>query len=176
VNHETLNQMKTKLFRPIFALILLGLLAGTSRAQMLPPGGKFGPTNTPLDSWSFRDSTGWTNDNGYAPVSFTNLNYSYLGNGSSLVVDTNLPAWLQYNVFESDGTTNLTVDSGTVMFWFAPSWSSTNQGGFGPGDSGGYLKSAATRRIQVTAGGAFWWMTAATTFISRRRPTIYPAA
>ncbi len=120
---------------------------------MLPPGGKFGPTNTPLDSWSFRDSTGWTNDNGYAPVSFTNLNYSYLGNGSSLVVDTNLPAWLQYNVFESDGTTNLTVDSGTVMFWFAPSWSSTNQGGFGPGEFGRLFEVGS-----YTADSSYgWW-------------------
>ena len=74
---------------------------------------------------------------GYAPVSFTNLNYSHLGNGSSLVVDTNVPAWLQYNVYENDGTTNLTVDSGTVTFWFAPSsWSSTNAGGTGPGEYG----------------------------------------
>ena len=122
------------------ALIVAGILfcAASSWAQFLPPGGKFGPTNTPLDSWSFRDSTGWTNDNGYTPVSFTNLNYSNLGNGSSLVVDTNLPAWLQYNVFENDGTTNLTVDSGTVMFWFAPNWSSTNDaaGGLGPQEYG----------------------------------------
>ena len=105
-------------------------------AQFFLGGGKFGPTNAPLDSWSFRDSTNWTSNLGYAPASFTNLACSYLGNGSSLVVDTNLPAWLQYNVFEGDGTTNLTVDSGTVMFWFAPSWSSTNAGGGGAGEYG----------------------------------------
>jgi hypothetical protein len=54
-----------------------------------------------------------------------------------LVVETNLPAWLQFNVVENDGTTNLTVDSGTVTFWFAPgNWSSTNAGGTGPGEYG----------------------------------------
>ena len=96
---------------------------------------KGGPTNAPLDSWSFHDHTNWTSDLGYAPVSFTNLNYSHLGNGSSLVVDTNVPAWLQYNVYESDGTTNLTVDSGTVTFWLRQHhWSSTNAGGTGPGE------------------------------------------
>ena len=101
------------------------------------PAGKCGPTNAPLDSWSFNDHTNWTSDLGYAPVSFTNLNFAHLGNGASLVVDTNVPAWLQYNVYESDGTTNLTVDSGTVTFWFAPSsWSSTNAGGTGPGEYG----------------------------------------
>ncbi len=112
-------------------------MAGAVHAQIDPGGGKFGPTNTPLDSWSFYDSTNWTSDLGYAPVSFTNLNYSHLGNGSSLVVDTNVPAWLQYNVYENDGTTNLTLDSGSVTFWYAPGdWSSTNAGGIGPGEWG----------------------------------------
>jgi hypothetical protein len=56
----------------------------------LPPG----PTSPLLDSWSFWDHTNWTSDLGYTPVSFTNLSFSDLGNGSSLVVDTNIPAWL----------------------------------------------------------------------------------
>jgi hypothetical protein len=117
--------------------ILFFFGAGLAYGQMPPPGKYFGPTNTPLDSWSFRDSTGWTSDLGYSPISFTNLNYSYRGDGASLVVDTNLPAWLQYNVYESDGTTNLTVDCGSITFWYAPaSWSSANAGGTGPGEFG----------------------------------------
>ena len=56
---------------------------------------------------------------GRPPV--TNLYSSVLGNGHSLAVGTNVPAWLQYNVVENDGTTNLAVDQGTVTFWFAPS-------------------------------------------------------
>jgi hypothetical protein len=109
---------------------------------ILPPTGTNSePTYTILDSWSFEDHTNWTSDYGYAPVSFTNLNFSQLGDGASLVVDTNEPAWLQYNVYNSDGTTNLTVDQGTVMFWFAPSsWSSTNVGGVGPGEYGRLLE------------------------------------
>jgi hypothetical protein len=120
----------------VVAGFLLGAVRG--QAQAPPGGGGGGPTNTPLDSWSFyTDHTNWTSDLGYSPVSFTNLNFSNLGDGASLVVDTNIPAWLQYNVHESDGTTNLTVDSGTVTFWFAPaSWSSTNAGGTGPGEWG----------------------------------------
>ncbi len=69
------------------------------------------------------------------------------------MVDTNVPAWLRYNVFESDGTTNLTVDNGSVTFWFAPNWSSTNAGGTGPGEYG--------RLIEVgnyTADNSYgWW-------------------
>jgi hypothetical protein len=54
------------------------------------------------------------------------------------VVDTNDPAWLQYPVWATDGWTNLTVDSGSLMLWFAPHWSSVGDtnGGFGPGDYG----------------------------------------
>jgi hypothetical protein len=55
-------------------------------------------------------------------------------------VDSLDPAWLQYNVFENDGTTNLTVDQGSVLFWFAPNWSSTNAGGTGPGVWGRLLE------------------------------------
>ena len=122
---------------------LLGTTVGTAYAEVPAPGGNYAPTNTPLDSWTFHDPTNWTSDLGYAPVSFTNLAFSYRGDAQSwsLMVDTNVPAWLVYNVYESDGTTNLTVDSGSVTFWFAPSsWASTNAGGMGPGEAGRLLE------------------------------------
>jgi len=129
------------------------LFFGISGLAQLPPGGKGGPTNTPLDSWSFSDHTNWTSDLGYAPVSFTNLNFSNLGNGASLVVDTNAPAWLQFNAYESDGTTNITVDQGSVTFWFAPNWASTNSGGNGPGEYGRLLEIGA-----YTSDSSYgWW-------------------
>jgi hypothetical protein len=131
---KTFNRMKLKLCRAFFLLILPTFLTNAAHAVLFPGGGA--PTNAPLDSWSFYDHTNWTSDYGYAPVSFTNIIYSPLGDFNSLVVNTNVPAWLQYNVYENDGTTNLTVDSGTVTFWFAPSWSSTNQGGLGPQEYG----------------------------------------
>ncbi len=139
VNHIKLNY---QLFRLIIPAILLCFLSGVACAQVPLPGGKFGATNAPLDSWSFQDSTNWTSDLGYAPISFTNLNFSYLGDGASLVVDTNIPAWLQYNVYEDDSTTNLTVDVGSVTFWFAANWSSTNDanGGLGPQEYGRLLE------------------------------------
>jgi hypothetical protein len=136
VNHIKLN---SQLLRLIIPAILLCSLLGTAYAQ-LPPGFKGGPTNMPLDSWSFNDHTNWTNDSGYPPISFTNLDFGQLGNGRSLVVDTNIPAWLNYSAYENTSGTNLTVlplDSGSVTFWFAPSsWSSTNAGGTGPGEWG----------------------------------------
>jgi len=138
VNHIKLNYQLLRLIVPVILLCSLGEMA----YAQLPPGFKGGPTNSPLDSWSFNDPTNWTSDLGYQPISFTNLNFSNLGNGRSLVVDTNVPAWLQYNVYEADGTTNLTVNVGSVTFWFGPDWSSVNDtnGGFGPQEFGRLLE------------------------------------
>jgi hypothetical protein len=139
-------------------LIVAGFVFGVGNglAQMPPGGGgggSAGPAYTPLNSWSFHDPTNWTSDQGTAPASFTNLNYSYLGLGS-LVVDTNTPAWLKFNVVETGATTNLTVNQGSVLFWFAPgSWSSTNAGGTGPGEYGRLFEAGA-----YTANSSFgWW-------------------
>ncbi|MDE3100209.1 MAG: hypothetical protein KGJ88_12125 [Verrucomicrobiota bacterium] len=120
-------------------LVVAGFLFGAADvlAQMPPPGFGGGPTNTPLDSWSFADHTNWTSDLGESPASFSNLAFSILGDGASLVVATNVPAWLQFNAVEGDNTTNLTVDVGSVSFWYAPAnWASadTNANGAGPGN------------------------------------------
>ena len=136
---------------PAHWLLLLILLCLQPKAvgQGLPGPGQHGPTNILLNSWSFTDTTNWLSDLGYPPVSFTNLSVSALGAGTSLVVDSADPAWLQYNVVENDGATNLTVDQGSVMFWFAPYWAGTNEGGAGPGqwsrliEVGSYTTNAA---------------------------------
>jgi hypothetical protein len=142
------------------ALIVAGFLfALTPRSHAVsmgpgPGGTNFGPAYIALDSWAFsQNNTNWTSNKGYAPVSFTNLAYSPLGDWESLVVNSTNPAWLQYNVKETNGATNLTVDAGSVMFWFAPSWSGTNQGGTGPGEYGRLLEAGA-----YTTNSSFgWW-------------------
>jgi len=122
-------------------IALFGLLANVAQAFTLAPDGSTNyPSYTPLDSWSFNDTTNWTSDKGYYPVSFTNLSSSDWGNGSALVINGTNAGWLQYNVVETNGTTNLTVAAGSVTFWFAPAWSSTNQGGSGPGEWGRLLE------------------------------------
>jgi hypothetical protein len=132
-------------------------LFGIYRGQaQLPPGGggtNAAPSYTALNSWSFQDKTNWTSSLGTVPLSFTNLAFSSLGDGSSLVVDTNVPAWLHFNVIETNGTTNLTVDAGTITFWFAPSWSGTNAGGTGPGVYGRLIEVGA-----ATEDSSYgWW-------------------
>jgi hypothetical protein len=119
----------------------------------IPAPGDHGPTNILLNSWSFTDTTNWLSDRGYPPVSFTNLGVSDLGAGTALVVDSPDPAWLQYNVIENDGTTNLAVDQGSVLFWFAPNWAGTNEGGTGPGVSSRLIEVGA-----YTEDASYgWW-------------------
>ena len=163
------------------ALVVAGFLFGIN-AQAQMPGN--GPTNIVLESWSFYDTTNWLDDDGYAPVSFTNIAYSNLGDGQTLVVDTNVPAWLQYNVVENDGTTNLTVQQGSVTFWFAPSsWSSTNTGGAGPGEYGRLLEvgsytpdsSYGLWNIYVDSGGNNLYFSAQTNDLSSNLTTYVSA-
>jgi hypothetical protein len=112
------------------ALLLLGLSLVTAGAQT-PPG--WSPPW--LDYWSFDNTTNWATYYGYPAASATNVTASLLGDYWTPAVDnTNGPAWLQYNITENDGTNHFKVDEGSIMFWFAPNWSGTNQGGQGPGE------------------------------------------
>ncbi len=117
------------------ALFIFICVGAASRAVSQPSIPNSGPP--PLDTWSFSDTNYWTSDLGYYPLSFTNICDSELGLGNSLDVDSTNESWLQYNVFEADGTTNLNIVSdGSLEFWFAPNWASvsdTNDLGTGPG-------------------------------------------
>ena len=130
---------------------LLCLTPGILHAQ-LPPSAP--PTNT-RNSWSFQDVTNWTIDLGYPPISFTNLFGDYYGDGTSLMVDSNSPAWLQFGGFNSDGSTNLSVGpSGSIFFWFSPDWASatTNNNGAGPGMFSRLLEVGA-----YTSNASYGW-------------------
>src|SRR5665213_2160897 len=100
----------------VISVIFLGCLPTILHAQLPPPdGGWTFPTN--LNSWTFTDVTNWTSDNGYPPLSFTNISgLLYEGDIStrySLQVDTTntAPALLHYGLTETNGT-NLTLNVG----------------------------------------------------------------
>ena len=133
----------------IVPLMLLCALAGEVHAQTPPAD----PTNAWLNYWSFYDTNTWCSDLGHVALSGTNLNVSLLGNGSAVVMDSPDAAWLRYNVQESDGTNNLSVNFGSVMFWFAPNWAGTNQDGTGPGQWGRLLEVG-----DYTTNASYgWW-------------------
>lgn len=133
---KTIRHMKWHWLILITTFLTLWGNNGHASTPVLPGGGYFGPTNVPLNSWSFEDRINWTDDNSNTPISFTNISFSNLGNGAALVVNTNMPAWLNYYIYQpGTGATNLIVNGpGSLTFWYAPAnWSSTNFGGNGPG-------------------------------------------
>ena len=99
-----------------FALLwlFLGLIqVMPSRAVELPPGN----SGNTLDTWSFLDTTNWTDDFGDSPLSWTNLS-ACTGDGPAVLMDSTNGSWLQYAIVESSGYTNLALNQGSVMGWF----------------------------------------------------------
>lgn len=130
------------------------LYGANASAQPLPPGS--GSPHLPLDAWYF-ESTNWLSSHRYAPVSFTNLVNVVTtpgnGDGNALLLDSTNAAWLQYDALESDGHANITVDQGSVSFWFSPDWTGTDQGGTGPGQLGRLIEVGS-----YTTNAAWgWW-------------------
>lgn len=111
------------------AVFLIFAISLTKTFSAQSPPDPWPSLPTPLDSWSFNDNTNWTDDYGNPPISFTNIASSELGNGSSLVVETNVPAWLNYPIYATNGATNIILDGpGSICFWYAGEWATTNGG------------------------------------------------
>src|SRR5882724_10384995 len=72
----------------VFIVVLLVcILVPSARAAHSPGLPDELPGPDWLDHWSFEDTTNWTSDLGYRPISFTNINSSPLGDGSAVVLD-----------------------------------------------------------------------------------------
>jgi hypothetical protein len=144
--------MRTRrIFWRTFPLIFLGTALWLARAVVPDPGDP--PAYAWLDWWSFSNTNTFATERGRTPVSFHNVAVSPLGYGNAVVLDNTNGAWLQYNVWELDGSTNLTVNAGTVMFWFAPAWSSVSEGGAGPQEFGRLIEAG-----QYTTNASYgWW-------------------
>jgi hypothetical protein len=137
--------MKTTQFRAVMSF-LLSLLFMTqvchrASAQLAPP-----VDEDFLNGWQLAD-TNWVSIFGYSAKSFTNIVSVADTDRSVMLLDTNVPGWLQYNEIEDDGNTNISVVQGTIEFWFKPDWSS----GTGPGNAGRFIDVGHSN----TASG--WW-------------------
>ncbi len=105
-------------------------------------------TDVQIGAWSF-DDTNWFTEGDNSPISFTNLDNPPDWDGNALKIDSAHPAWLQYNIVENSGETNLTFTQGTIQLWFLPDWNS----GHGPGNSGRLIDVGASR----TNNPSSWW-------------------
>jgi hypothetical protein len=97
---------------------------GQSGPPPLPP--------VPLEEWML-DRTNWEGWRQELPLGFTNLNAVPSWLDFALSVDTNTTAYLNLPIYAADGYTNVTFDSGSVSFFCQMNWTSTSDGGAGPG-------------------------------------------
>jgi len=133
------------------ALLALLLLMLPGRGAAVLPG--FGNPPPWLDHWAFNQVGTWASDYGYPPADFTNIAGSDLGDFFSVVVDSTNNAWLHYNISQPSGTNELKIDTGSVVLWYAPHWSSTNEGGTGPGEWSRLLEVGS---YTTNASYGFW--------------------
>jgi hypothetical protein len=89
-----------------------------------------------LGHWTFDNTNTWVGQEGQLPLVATNLAGIPGWSSNAVLVDSASPALLAYNVVETNGNTNINCQTGSVLFYFRPHWSSTNQGGTGPNDYG----------------------------------------
>lgn len=105
---------------------------------VMPPSTN-GPPSLPVltwfNFWGF-DSTNWLSTMGYGPRSCTNLICTASWASNALWINSSNPAFLRYNVFETDGYQNVDVENGTLALWFKPDWTSVSSGGSGLGTAG----------------------------------------
>lgn len=135
-----------------WAALIIGFgLASGGFAQITPP---VPPPSPVLSFWPFI-GTNYPVASIYAPIAYTNITNFPVWNDDAVLLDTSnsIPAYLQYNVVEADGHTNININNGALWFWFSPDWSSTNQGGTGPGNWANLLSIG-----QWTSNATYgWW-------------------
>jgi len=101
--------------------------------------GQSGPPALPPDPLLqiFNFPTNFVAPFGAVPLAYTNIFSVPVWRGNALVLEmTNAePAFLHYNLVETNGNTNLSFTTGTIILFVAPDWASadTNQYGNGPG-------------------------------------------
>ncbi len=113
------------------------------------------PPLPPLPQTAFFrfDETNFLSGAGNLPIENTNLSLIESWQSNALLLDAFSPAILRYRM-EDGGRANFTLTNGSVLFWFSPSWSSTNiAGGTGPGQFGRLLEVGIATTNSATG---FW--------------------
>ncbi len=157
---KTLNRIKIQWLIP---LLMAFVFFHPSRGFALDDTNDFSwleliPPGCQMDSFSFED-TNWNSDFGFAPLSYANIVQVPDWDGNALQVDTTNAAWLTYNIVEyAPGYgkyTNLTLDTGSIEFWFVANWQSddANFYGNGPDDCGRFIDIGTWS----TNADSDWW-------------------
>ncbi|HUA65491.1 MAG TPA: LamG-like jellyroll fold domain-containing protein [Alphaproteobacteria bacterium] len=116
----------------------------------------------PLGHWRFDDTNTWVGEAGQLPLSVTNVVGVPNWSSNAVLVDSVDQAVLTYHVVETNGHANLNCQSGSLLFWFKPDWSSANVGGNGPGHWGRLMEMGAndpdlSSGTWMTSSTNGWW-------------------
>jgi len=114
-----------------------------------------------LGYWRF-ECTNWIGEQAQVPMFFTNVQNVLDGSNKVLQVDASGPANLKYLDLEMDGSPNIDIRNGSVLFWFKPDWTAAGAGGNGPGTRGQLLSlgrwtsdaSYGCWNLSITADGS----------------------
>ncbi len=107
----------------------------------------------PMGRWRFDDTNTWVGEGGQLPLLAANVVGISSWSSNAVLVDCGNPALLAYNVMESNDSTNINCQAGSVLFWFKSDWSSASAGGNGPG-AWGRLIEVGSYDPAFTNG---WW-------------------
>lgn len=107
----------------------------------------------PLGHWRFDDTNTWIGDQGQMPLLATNVSGIVSWSTNAVLVNSNNPSLVAYQAASTNGSPNIDLAIGTVLFYFKPDWTSTNAGGNGPG-SPGRLIELGNYNPAFTNG---WW-------------------
>ena len=94
----------------------------------------------PLGHWTFNNTNTWIGQEGQLPLLATNVVGVTSWSSNAILTESASLALISYHVIETNGSTNITCQTGSTSFWFQPWWSSTNAGGTGPGTWGRLLE------------------------------------
>jgi hypothetical protein len=118
----------------LLAVVAVALFASIHLALGQPPF----PPDAFDAAYSF-NTTNFLSEDGDPPINLTNLVLVPLWNKNALLLDTTnaIPAFLNYNVVESDNFTNVDFGQGGLRCVFITDWATadTNQNGAGPGQT-----------------------------------------
>jgi hypothetical protein len=132
---KVIKSRPAKLPGTFFALLLLSVPAFCQDGPLPAPPDPY------LDTYAFLDTNDWTSDLGFPPIAWTNLVVvpEWLGGAPQIDTANTLPAFLNYNIVETNGYTNLAFSAGALTCVFICDWATddTNQYGTGPGDDAG---------------------------------------
>jgi hypothetical protein len=107
-----------------------------------------------LASWEFDNTNTWVGDQGQMPLCATGLCCDTNGALSNAVVVENAgAALLSYRDVELNGNANINCRQGSVCFWFKPTWTSSFDGGPGPGCAGRLMEMGACAPGSTNG----WW-------------------